>query len=178
MVAFEKAAVPYGVEMKIVILLLIGGMLTATASAGWDPQDDGESKGRYISVTAFDPARNPAQDLRDALAEAGRSGKRILLDVGGEWCSWCHRFDAFFEHNPRLLELRNKNFIMLKINVSPENSNKKFLSAYPSIPGYPHLLVLEANGKLLHSQGTSELELGNSYDLTKLKTFLNRWAPR
>ena len=164
--------------MKIATLLLICGMLTATANAGWDSQGARGSKEQYTPVTVYDPARNPDQDLRDAQAEAGRSGKRILLDVGGEWCSWCHRFDAFFEQNTRLLELRNKNFIMLKVNVSPKNLNQKFLSQYPKIPGYPHLFVLEANGKLLQSQDTSQLELGNSYSLDRVEAFLNRWAPQ
>jgi len=104
--------------MKIATLLLICGMVASEVDAGWVHQDSGGAKGSYVPVTVYDPARNADQDLRDALTEASRSGKRVLLDVGGEWCSWCHIFDAFFEHNARLLELRNKNFIMLKINVS------------------------------------------------------------
>lgn len=164
--------------MKIATLLLFCGMLTGIANAGWDSQDAGRSTEQYAPVTVYDPARNPEQDLRDAQAEADRSGKRILLDVGGEWCSWCHIFDAFFERNNLLLELRNKNFIMLKINVSQKNSNQKFLSRYPGIPGYPHLFVLEANGKLLQSQDTSQLELGSSYSLQRMEAFLSQWAPQ
>ena len=38
----------------------------------------------------FDPARDPVADLATAKVEAQRGGKRIVLDVGGEWCSWCH----------------------------------------------------------------------------------------
>ena len=164
--------------MKIATLLLICGMVASEVDAGWVHQDSGGAKGSYVPVTVYDPARNADQDLRDALTEASRSGKRVLLDVGGEWCSWCHIFDAFFEHNARLLELRNKNFIMLKINVSQKNSNSKFLSHYPSIPGYPHLFVLDANGKLLQSQRTDQLERGSSYDPSKVEAFLNKWAPK
>ena len=36
-----------------------------------------------------DPARNTDDDIQAAQVEARRSGKRILLDVGGEWCPWC-----------------------------------------------------------------------------------------
>jgi hypothetical protein len=63
------------------------------------------------------------------------------------------------------------------VNVSPENENKAVLSRYPEIKGYPHLFVLEEDGELLHSQDTSPLELGASYDLQKLFTFLRKWAP-
>ena len=76
-----------------------------------------------------------------------------------------------------MVDLKMKNFVTLKINVSPENMNEKFLSAYPAIPGYPHLFVLDSDGKLLHSQNTSELELGKSYNPDKVEAFLKHWAP-
>ena len=51
----------------------------------------------------------------------------------------------------------------LKVNFSPENQNRSFLRRYPRIPGYPHIFVLESDGRFLHSQGTAELESGRSY---------------
>ena len=47
----------------------------------------------------------------------------------------------------------------------------------PVIKGYPHLFVLDENGKLLRSQDTSVLEQGSSYDLDKMFEFLKKWAP-
>ena len=128
------------------------------------------------TVDKYDPKRDPAKDIQDAIVEAGKTGKRILLEVGGEWCVWCHIMDRYFEENPKLLEFREKNFVMVKINFSRENENKKLLSRYPAIPGYPHIFVLDSNGKLLHSQDTSKLESGKSYDLEKFFSFLQKWA--
>ena len=133
---------------------------------------------KQSSAPKYDPKRDPEKDIRDVIAEAGRTGKRILLEVGGEWCSWCHTMDRYFDEHPELLEFREKSFVMLKINFSPENQNKKLLSRYPAIPGYPHLYVLDTNGKLLHSQDTSKLESGNSYNLEKFTAFLKKWSPR
>jgi len=130
----------------------------------------------YVPVSKYDPKRDAARDVQAAIAEARRSGKRILLEVGGEWCVWCHRMDRYFEENAKLLELREKHFITVKINFSPENENKKLLSAYPEIPGYPHIFVHDTDGKLLHSQNTGELETGKSYDLEKFIAFLQRWS--
>ena len=59
-----------------------------------------------------------------------------------------------------------------------ENENKEFLANYPEIWGYPHLFVLETDGKFIHSQETSELEEGKSYNLTKFTTFLKEWSPK
>jgi hypothetical protein len=67
---------------------------------------------------------------------------------------------------------------MVKVNWSPENKNEAVLSQYPKIPGYPHLFVLDATGKLVRSQDTGELEAGKGHDPEKVRAFLKRWAPR
>lgn len=133
--------------------------------------------GKYIPVHTYDPARNAEQDIHAAVAEAGRTGKRVLLEVGGEWCIWCHIMDDYFEKNPSLLSLREKNFITVKINFSEENKNEQVLSRYPPVSGYPFLFVLERDGKFLHAQDTGKLEEGKSYNLAKFMAFLKKWSP-
>ena len=125
----------------------------------------------------FDPSRNARKDIEEAIAKAQKTHKRIMLDVGGEWCIWCHRLDDYFAQNTKLNQLREENFIWLKINFSPENENKEVLAAYPQISAYPHIFVLDEHGKLLHSQDTGELEAGQSYDLEKMSAFLRKWSP-
>ena len=134
--------------------------------------------GQYTPVAKYDPGRSAEQDLRNAITEAQRTGKRILLEVGGEWCSWCHIMDKFFDQNPNLTKLRDTNYVTVKINFSKENENGKFLGQYPKIPGYPHLFVLESDGKLLHSQFTGDLEQGQSYNLQKFTKFLEAWVTK
>ncbi len=93
----------------------------------------------------FDPARDPARDLDSALKIAHAAGRRVLIEVGGEWCSWCHILDRFFEANPDLRRYRDANYVWLKVNWSPENTNQAFLRRYPAIDGYPHMFVLDAS---------------------------------
>lgn len=131
---------------------------------------------KYVPVTKYDPKRNADQDIRDAIEEAKRSKRRILLEVGGEWCSWCHRLDAFFDAHPDLTKLRDKNFVTVKINFSEENPNREVLSRYGQIEGYPHIFVLDSDGKYLHSQRTSPLESDKSYNLERLTSFLSYWS--
>ena len=152
-------------------------LVTAFLSLSTQGQQKAASPG-YVPVTKYDPKRDADNDIENAVIEAQRTGKHILLEVGGEWCTWCHILDKFFEQNRPLAELREKNFITVKVSYSPENKNQKVLSRYPTIPGYPHLFVLDQNGKLLHSQGTSKLESGKSYNLKGVTSFLRRWAPR
>ncbi len=151
----------------------------------------------------FDPIRNPNQDLETAIAKAQKENKRIILDIGGEWCGWCLAMDFYFMKNSSLEKLRDKNFVWLKVNMSDKNENKEFLAKYPEIKAYPHLFILEKDGSLLHSQDTSELEkkfqpivvpknvkdkkgyiekesskqMLSSYNLQRFSDFLKKWSP-
>ena len=126
----------------------------------------------------FNPASDPYKDLDSAVIAAQKFNKNIILDVGGEWCIWCHRMDWFIEENPELNRFLKDNYITVKVNYSEENKNEKFLSQYPKIKGYPHIFVLSKEGKLLHSQDTGLLEKEKSYDLIKYMNFLKKWAPQ
>lgn len=124
----------------------------------------------------FDPKRDAAKDIDAAIRKAQKEGKRILIDVGGEWCIWCHKLEEFFETNKDATKLRDKYYVTVKVNWSPENKNEQVLSKYPKIEGFPHLFVLDKNGKLLHSQDTGLLESGDHHDHDKVMEFLNKWA--
>lgn len=128
-------------------------------------------------IGAFDPAHDAQKDLQDAVALARKSGRRVLMDVGGEWCVWCRRLDTLWAANNALRAYRDSNYVTLKVNWSPENKNVALLSKYPRIKGYPHIFVLEKDGTLLHSQDTGELEKGKGHDPEKVLAFLKTWAP-
>ncbi|MEW6510029.1 MAG: thioredoxin family protein [Bacteroidota bacterium] len=131
-----------------------------------------------VAVAKFDPSRDAARDLRDAISEAGRTGKRVLVDVGGEWCVWCRRLDSLFAGNRALNEFRAAHYVTIKVNWSKENKNEAVLSRFPKVAGYPHLFVLESDGSLLHSQDTGELEKGKGHDPAQVMVFLQKWAAR
>ena len=118
---------------------------------------NGQTKSNEENRIKFNPKADPAADLKAAVAEATKMNKRIILDVGGEWCIWCHRLDNFIDQNEQINKFIHEKFITVKINYSEENYNEKFLSEYPKIKGYPHMFVLDKNGEFLHSQDTGLL---------------------
>ena len=122
----------------------------------------------------FDPSRDAAADVATAVAMAQAQGKRVLVDVGGDWCSWCRLLDAFFDGSAEARKLRDENYVWVKVNWSPQNRNEKLLSRWPRIQGYPHLFVLDGTGRLVHSQNTGLLESGDGYDKAKVLEFLRR----
>lgn len=136
-----------------------------------------QNQSSYVPVHTYDPSRNAQQDIDDARREAKRTGKRVLIQVGGDWASWCHTMDKFFAEHKDLTDLREANFVMVAVNFSKENQNRAILSRYPHMSEYPHLIVEEADGTLLVSQKTSALEKGETYDPDKVREFLLQWMP-
>ncbi len=160
--------------MRIAVSLLLFGLCVPVAVA----QQHAAARDTYRPVTRFDPARDAARDINDAVIEAERTGKRILLDVGGDWCIWCRRLDSLFVRRPDLEKFMDANYVVVKVNYSKENKNEMVLSRYPKVAGYPHYFVLASDGSLLHSQDTGALEAGKGHDPEKVMAFLKAWAPR
>lgn len=161
--------------MLIVAVCLLSPAQVKPTSAG-DGQPGAQESG-YVPVHKFDPKRDPASDIQAAITEAQRTNKRIILDVGGDWCSWCHVLDKFLEQHPEIVDLQEKNFITVAVFYGSENKNEKVLSRYPKVEGIPHFFVLEKDGTLLHSQGMIKLETGGEPDPEKMKGFLVKWSP-
>jgi thioredoxin-related protein len=159
--------------MKNLSMLLLLISLPTIAPA----QSELKSPLPYTPVTKFDPARDASKDIDGAVAEAARTRRRVLLDVGGEWCIWCKRLDSLMVNDKAIAEYLRAHYVPVKVNYSRENKNEDVLARYPKIKGYPHLFVLDAKGGLLHSQDTGELEKGKGHDPEKVMEFLKRWAP-
>lgn len=152
-------------------LLLLCALLLASPLPPAHAQDTSAARKK------FDPSRDAAKDIEQAVQLAAASGRRVLLDVGGEWCVWCHRLDKLFIDNPDLAAFLEKNYVVVKVNWSKENKNEAVLSRYPKVAGYPHLFVLDDKGSLLHSQDTGALEEGKGHSKQKVMAFLEEWAP-
>jgi thioredoxin-related protein len=153
----------------------LGVVLVMVASSQGSPREAPEPPSAPI-LQKFDPTRDAAADIKAAISEATRTHRRILLDVGGEWCIWCRRLDSLYASHKNLADYVTAHYVVVKVNYSKENKNESVLSKYPKIPGYPHYFVLESDGTLLHSQDTGALEAGKGHDPAKVLAFLKKWA--
>ena len=124
----------------------------------------------------FEPTRDAAKDVATAVAAAKAQGKRVMVDVGGEWCPWCHILDRFVAANADVKALVDAKYVWVKVNFSKENKNEALLARWPAVKGYPHLFVLDGEGKLVQSQNTDVLEAQESYDKPKFVAFLKQYA--
>lgn len=132
---------------------------------------------KSIPVYMFDPNRDAAADIQAAVLEAHRTGKRIILEVGGDWCQYCHEMYQLFQEHPDLLQLRDSRFITVAIAYDSSHRNDKLLSGYGKVLGIPHFFVLEKDGTLLYSQHVLDLRADGAYSSEKMREFLTRWTP-
>jgi thioredoxin-related protein len=138
----------------------------------------GEKEELPAFSTKYNQNADPATDIDYAVKIAQEEGKRILLEVGGDWCPWCNAFDKFKEDKSDVADYINDNFVLVKIYYGPGNYNNKFLSGMPRLVATPHFYVLESDGTTLVSQGSEELEKGRSYDRLKVMSFLQQWTKK
>ena len=96
----------------------------------------------------YKPDDNAKEKISDAVKEAKKSDKHVLLQIGGNWCKE--------NYNTELL--------------------KKY--KFPQRFGFPVFLILNEEGDLIHTQNSEYLESGNGYDKGKVTAFFNNWSKK
>ncbi len=129
----------------------------------------------------YNPAADADKDIAAAVKIAKAGDKFVLLQGGGNWCSWCIEFARFCKADPKIDSILKAGFVWYHLNWSKENENKKIFSryGYPQRFGYPVFIILNNKGERIHTQNSEYLEDGKkSYDREKVIAFLQMWSPR
>lgn len=129
----------------------------------------------------YNPDADAKKELAEAITKAGDESKHVLIQVGGNWCSWCIKFHNFIQDNAPVDSIIKKEYVFLLINYSkekPEYKNPEIMKQleFPQRFGFPVFVVLDGKGKRLHTQDSGFLESGGGYDKTKVMTFLKCWT--
>jgi thioredoxin-related protein len=127
----------------------------------------------------YKPEEKAEQEIDKVIKQAKAEGKHVLIQIGGNWCIWCARFHQFITNDTKIDSIIRAAYIVYHMNYSPENYNAKLLAkyGYPQRFGFPVFLVLNAEGKLIHTQNSWYLEDGKkSYDRDKVIAFLTDWS--
>jgi hypothetical protein len=128
-------------------------------------------------VRLYNPGADARKDLDSAIQAARDQHKHVLVQVGGNWCSWCVRLHGVFESNARIDSILKADYVLVRVNYSPENKNGPVLASlgYPQRFGFPVLLILDQHGERLNTQNTAYLEKDKGYDSDKIIDFLLAW---
>jgi thioredoxin-related protein len=156
--------------MKRILLSVIGSAISVLVFS----QDLAKFK-------LYHPEDNAKEGISSAVKEAKKSGKHVLVEIGGNWCIWCARFNDFVSNDKSFDSLVSSNYVIYHLNYSKENKNNDLLIKYgfPQRFGFPVFLVLDGKGDLIHTQTSWYLEDGKkSYDKEKVTAFFNDWSKK
>jgi len=149
--------------MKTIFLIAALVVMVATASAQHNK--------------LYDSAANAEKDIAEAVEKAASEKKHVLLMAGGNWCSWCLRFNKFVTEDKQLDSILQADYVLYHLNFSKENKNEATFARYDYAQrfGFPVFIVLNERGGRLHTQNSGLLEEGKGYSKDKVKEFLLQW---
>jgi thioredoxin-related protein len=129
----------------------------------------------------YDPNADAAKNIEAAIRKAAAENKFVLIQAGGNWCSWCLEFARFCKADTKIDSVINNSFVWYHLNYSKENQNKELFAkyGYPQRFGFPAFIILNEKGERIHTQNSEYLEDGKkSYDPKKVQAFLEMWSPK
>jgi len=132
-----------------------------------------------LDAKLYPPASGARQEIRDAVAQASKLHKHVLVVFGADWCYDCHVLDRALRR-PDIAPTLNSNFEVVHVDVGQGDKNQDLMNDYqvPMQRGIPAIAVLDASGKLIYSQRKGEFERARALGPEDLLEFLNKWKPQ
>lgn len=125
----------------------------------------------------YDTESPGEQLIAAALRRAQRDHKHVLIEWGGNWCGWCYKLHDVFTQNETIRPLVYEEFELVLVD---EGNNRDLMLEYGGSDrnySFPHLTILDTEGKVLTNQETGSLEDGPVHDPDKVAAFLKQWVP-
>jgi thiol:disulfide interchange protein len=126
----------------------------------------------------YDAAADAHRAVDQARAEARRTGKRLLIDMGGNWCLDC-RVLAGILQLPELRPFVARHFVVVAVDIGRYDKNldiaDRFAAHYDR--GAPAVLVVDPrSGKLLNPGRTLALTDARHLTPQALADWLAQWT--
>ncbi|WP_397570341.1 thioredoxin family protein [Schlesneria sp. T3-172] len=124
----------------------------------------------------YDETADAKELIAKAIRRAQRDDKQVIIEWGGNWCGWCYLLHDCFTKVPEVAKIVNEEYELVLVD---SNSNEKLMKEYTgdhSVQGFPHLTIVDQEGKVLTNQDTEPLEQGRGHDPALVTAFLSKWA--
>jgi thiol-disulfide isomerase/thioredoxin len=127
----------------------------------------------------YDEAANADAAVAAALKRAKAMRKRLLIDLGGNWCADC-RILAGVMDEPALKRFIDKHFVVVTVDVGRFDKNLQIPARYgitKRLEGVPAILAVDPRtNKLLNAGRVSALSDARSMSPQALADWLAQWA--
>ncbi|MBV1832843.1 thioredoxin family protein [Novacetimonas pomaceti] len=131
-----------------------------------------------VPAQPYGPAAGAQEQISKAFEQARATGRKVLLDFGGNWCPDCRILSGLME-DPAVAPWIARHFVVAMINVERMNTNLEFLTQRGlHIEAVPTVLILTAQGKLLNADGLTALGDARSMSSQAVIDLLASWDAR
>jgi thiol-disulfide isomerase/thioredoxin len=103
----------------------------------------------------YDEKADASADVAKARALAKRQGKKLLIDLGGNWCPDC-RVLAGVMDLPEVAAFLKKHYVIAKVDIGRFNKNGQIAAQYgitKRLDGVPAVLVVDPKTNKLVNNG-------------------------
>jgi thiol:disulfide interchange protein len=133
-----------------------------------------------VERTPYDEAANADSAVDAAFARARKSGKRVLIDLGGNWCGDCIVL-ANLMQLPEMKSFMAAHFEVVSVDVGRFNKNLQIPARFGMVDrlksgGVPALIIAEPNGSFVNKQDISALEDARHMTPQAIANWLAQWA--
>jgi thiol-disulfide isomerase/thioredoxin len=109
----------------------------------------------------YDESADAGAQIKQALAQAKKENRRVLIQWGANWCGWCHLLHDMFQKNDTVRNKLRYEYDVVLVDIGQMDKNQDLLEKYEvdlKTNGVPFITLLDADGKVLVNQETASLE--------------------
>jgi hypothetical protein len=158
--------------------LLLLAALPAQAATAPKPSITSFQQLPVVTMQPYDEAANADAQVAAAFARAQKSHKRVLIDLGGNWCVDCLVLSNFLRL-PEMRRFMNAHYEEVLVDVGRFNRNLQIPTRFgitKKLEGVPALLIVTPQGKLVN--GDKIFATADAHNMTPqaLADYLARYA--
>lgn len=131
-----------------------------------------------VERTPYDVGANAAAVVDAAFARAKKNGKRVLIDVGGNWCPDCVVL-ANLMQLPELKGFLAAHFEIVSVDVGRFDKNLDIPARFGitgRLEGVPSVIIAEPDGKFVNQGHISALSDARHMTPQAIADWLAQWA--
>ncbi len=128
------------------------------------------------SAHPYDTEADAHAAVAAAFAEAHKTGKKVLLDFGGNWCPDCRMLAGVLEE-PQVRSWTDQHFVTVMIDVGRYTKNTDIAARWgQKLHAAPTVLVVTADGKLINGDDPTGLADARSMSSQAVVDLLDKMA--
>jgi hypothetical protein len=131
-----------------------------------------------VPYEPFDENANADRDVANAFAQARAQNKRVLIDLGGNWCGDCLILAGIMDL-PEVRRLLDTYYVVVSVDVGHFNRNLQIPERFgitERLAGVPAVLIAEPNGRLVNANHIAALADARSMGPQNIVNWLAYWA--